>query len=215
MFVCPYIYSDFASVAQNCTRLCPGLDPQTQNPGAESPERAVFWSLGESGTTESKTPYTHSFFCTFAASCQDYLCGIFWGCVASVKLRKSIIILRSHGDKFVMAQSNPHIRKRPKAQETQPLLTLNQVQAFFQSNSHQYGLFLSLVEASEISGNTPGTPRKHVSEGRYDQSVLRGKPLRFLRDQFCLDVLNRPTTARTTTPLRSSTKSASRRKGGA
>jgi hypothetical protein len=86
-----------------------------------------------------------------------------------------------------MTRSTSHNRRSSgRSAEPQPLLTLTQVLAFFQANPHPYGLFISLEQAAEISGNThsgSGTLRKHVSESRYDNSVVRGTPLRFVRDQ--------------------------------
>ena len=110
-------------------------------------------------------------------------------------------------EKSVMPKQRPDNRRsRRRPAEPQPLLTLDQVEAFFQNNPHSYGLFIDVDEAAEISGNTPGTLRKHVSEGRYDRSVIKGRPLRFVRDLFCLDVANsrpRKSSGKTIRPLKS------------
>ena len=48
---------------------------------------------------------------------------------------------------------------------------------------------LTLTEAAELARIARATLKRHVSEGRYHDCVIRGKPLRFWRDRFLQQVM--------------------------
>jgi len=75
-------------------------------------------------------------------------------------------------------------------------LTLTEVREAFEPLSAQYPPILLLKHASDISGFTPGTLRKKVSQGCFRNSVARGKPLRFWRERFVLELMNRPASSK-------------------
>ena len=85
-------------------------------------------------------------------------------------------------------------RRSPAPQQLK--LTLAEVKAAFVSLSDEYPPILSLEKAAELAGYTPGTLKKKVSEGCFRNSASRGKPLRFWRDRFILEVMNKPASAR-------------------
>lgn len=70
-------------------------------------------------------------------------------------------------------------------------LTSGEVQVAFEPLGEKYPPILSLMQASDLSGYTPSTLKKKLSEGCFRDSVSRGKPLRFWRDRFVLEVMNR------------------------
>jgi hypothetical protein len=43
---------------------------------------------------------------------------------------------------------------------------------------------LTLIQASAVAQIRPSTLKRHVSEGKYKNSVKPGKPMRFWRDRF-------------------------------
>jgi predicted TIM-barrel fold metal-dependent hydrolase len=61
---------------------------------------------------------------------------------------------------------------------------LDEVRAAFAAYPDRYMPILTLAEAAELTGLTPATLRRQVSEGRFKGGVRRRKPLRFWRDRF-------------------------------
>ncbi len=57
---------------------------------------------------------------------------------------------------------------------------------------------LTLAEAAALARLAPATLKRHVSEGRYRDCVIRGKPLRFWRDRFVQQVMKGETRSATT-----------------
>lgn len=78
-------------------------------------------------------------------------------------------------------------------------LTAKEVEAAFYPLSDRYGPVIFIDQAAEIAGYTPGTLKKKLSEGCFRDSVSRGKPVRFWRDRFVMEIMNRPESSR---PLR-------------
>jgi hypothetical protein len=68
-------------------------------------------------------------------------------------------------------------------------LTVKNVDIAFGTNNERYPQILSLKEAAEIAKLSPATLKRHVSEGRYANCVSRGKPLRFFRNWFVLELM--------------------------
>jgi hypothetical protein len=83
--------------------------------------------------------------------------------------------------------STPAITPQPSGR-----LTLKEVQSAFAPLADRYGPILYLHQASELSGYSPATLKKKLSEGAFRNSVARGKPLRFWRDRFVLELMNKP-----------------------
>jgi hypothetical protein len=75
-------------------------------------------------------------------------------------------------------------------------LTTKEVQAAFAPLADRYLPILFLEQAAELSGYTPATLKKKVSEGCFRDSVARGKPLRFWRDRFILELMNKPASSK-------------------
>lgn len=72
-------------------------------------------------------------------------------------------------------------------------LTLREVQDAFAPLAEEYGPILFLEQAAKLSGYTRATLKKKLSEGCFRNAVARGKPLRFWRDRFVLELMNKPT----------------------
>ena len=87
-----------------------------------------------------------------------------------------------------MKDVNPSTKRKP--------LTLAEVREAFEPLGVKYPPVLSLAMAAELSGYTPLTLKKKLSEGCFRDCVSRGKPLLFWRDRFVLDLMNRPWSAR-------------------
>lgn len=66
---------------------------------------------------------------------------------------------------------------------------LSDIRKAFEPISKDYPPVLSLDQAAAIAGVADSTLKRHVSEGRYKDSVARGKPLRFWRDKFVQEVM--------------------------
>lgn len=75
-------------------------------------------------------------------------------------------------------------------------VTLNEVREAFEPISVQYLPILFIEQAAQLSGYTPGTLKKKLSEGCFRNSVARGKPLRFWRDRFVLELMNKPASSK-------------------
>jgi len=71
-------------------------------------------------------------------------------------------------------------------------LTLAEVREAFEPIAEKYPPLLGLHLAAELSGYTPLTLKKKLSEGCFRDCVSRGKPLLFWRDRFVADLMNRP-----------------------
>lgn len=52
-------------------------------------------------------------------------------------------------------------------------------------------LILNVAQAAEISHYTVGTLRKLAGQDRFPGSTIKGKPLRFWRDKFVWEVVNK------------------------
>ena len=59
----------------------------------------------------------------------------------------------------------------------------------FEPLAQQYPPILSLGQAAEIAKLAPGTLKRKVSEGAFNKSVKKGKPLRFWRDTFIQELM--------------------------
>ena len=49
---------------------------------------------------------------------------------------------------------------------------------------HRYPPIMTLTEASELLQLKISTLYRHISEGKYNKAVKRGKPVRFWRDRL-------------------------------
>jgi hypothetical protein len=85
---------------------------------------------------------------------------------------------------FVMSACGKEMKRQP--------LTLDEVQQAFSPLQNKYKPILSLEEAAELIGYTPGTLKKKLSEGSFVNSATRGKPVLFWRDRLILEAMNRP-----------------------
>lgn len=210
---CPYFSSDSGGQRNLYALSCPGLVPERPNSRPQSQLWSLWWSTGVGILRRDFA----NVFATLTGAASSIIVAV--RCVGlSSQFGESLLARDVPVEKPGMTKASPNNdRSSGRSAESQPLLTLDQVQAFFQSSACHYGLFLSLDEASQLSGNTPGTLRKHASEGWYDNSVVRGRPLRFVRDQFCVDVANRPRNeaAAIRSIDDSSRKSTSNKKAGA
>ena len=65
-------------------------------------------------------------------------------------------------------------------------LTLEEISAAFGDTCPQ---ILSLKEAAQLAGWTPGTLKRKVSEGKFKSSVSRRRPLMFWRDKFVQEMM--------------------------
>src|SRR5207248_4071628 len=70
-------------------------------------------------------------------------------------------------------------------------LTLAEVRTAYEPLSEKYPPLLGLDRAAELSGYTPLTLKKKLSEGCFRDCVARGKPLLFWRDRLVLELINR------------------------
>ena len=73
-------------------------------------------------------------------------------------------------------------------------LTAAEVREAFEPLGSEYPPILDLQAAAKLSGYTPLTLKKKLSEGCFKDCATRGKPLRFWRDRFVTEVMNRPFT---------------------
>lgn len=78
--------------------------------------------------------------------------------------------------------------KQPKRRP----LTLNEIKDAFAPLQEKYPPILFLEQACELSGYAPGTLKAKLSAGCFRDCVSRGKPLRFWRDRFVLELMNQP-----------------------
>jgi hypothetical protein len=68
-------------------------------------------------------------------------------------------------------------------------LTPLEVSRAFDTPQNTFGPVLSLKEAACLAKIAPGTLKRLVSEGQFEKSVKRGKPLRFWRDRFVVELM--------------------------
>jgi hypothetical protein len=68
-------------------------------------------------------------------------------------------------------------------------LTATDVTRAFELPGNPYAPILNLKEAAELARIAPSTLKRLVSEGKYAESVKRGKPLRFWRDLFVKELM--------------------------
>jgi hypothetical protein len=68
-------------------------------------------------------------------------------------------------------------------------LTPGEIARAFDMPQNPFGPVLSLKEAALLAKIAPSTLKRHVSEGKFANSVKRGKPLRFWRDRFLVEVM--------------------------
>ena len=67
-------------------------------------------------------------------------------------------------------------------------LSLQEVRSGFYGLEHEFPPLMSLETAATLSGLSRETLKKQVSEGLFETSVRRGKPLRFWRDRFVIEL---------------------------
>jgi hypothetical protein len=68
-------------------------------------------------------------------------------------------------------------------------LTGGDLRSAFETPTNPYGPVLSLKEAATLSKLAPSTLKRLVSEGRFENSVKRGRPLLFWRDRFIQELM--------------------------
>ena len=68
-------------------------------------------------------------------------------------------------------------------------LTKGDVDRAFSNQQNPFGPILSLKEAALLAKIAPSTLKRLVSEGQFADSVKRGKPLRFWRDKFVVELM--------------------------
>jgi hypothetical protein len=69
-------------------------------------------------------------------------------------------------------------------------LTQKEVAEAFQT-SERFGPILTLQQAAELGNLAPSTLKRKVSEGHFKGSVSRGKPLRFWRNRYVLQLMSK------------------------
>ncbi len=85
-----------------------------------------------------------------------------------------------HGDREIVIDLDESLLDGP--------LSLKEVRSAFVGLEHEYPPRLTLDAAAELACMSPQTLKKQVSEGLFDRSVKRGKPLLFWRDRFLVDL---------------------------
>jgi hypothetical protein len=85
-------------------------------------------------------------------------------------------------------QPNPSV---PESSRPGSRITMSEVQQALAPHRDQYPPLLTLIEAAALARIQPGTLKRKVSEGAFPVSARRGKPLRFLRDRFVYELMNR------------------------
>ena len=68
-------------------------------------------------------------------------------------------------------------------------LNAGEISRAFDTPHNPFGPVLSLKEAAQQAKIAPSTLKRLVSEGRFADSVKRGKPLRFWRDRFIVELM--------------------------
>lgn len=68
-------------------------------------------------------------------------------------------------------------------------LTAGDVSRAFDFPNNPYEPILDLKTAAKLAKIAPGTLKRLVSEGQFQKSVKRGKPLRFWRDKFVQELM--------------------------
>ena len=76
----------------------------------------------------------------------------------------------------------------PDGSERQRRITVKNVEIAFELLSEQYPPVVTLKEAAEIARLKPSTLKRHVSEGKFKSCTIRGKPLRFWRNKFVVEM---------------------------
>jgi hypothetical protein len=67
-------------------------------------------------------------------------------------------------------------------------VTVKNVEVAFELLAGQFPPVLTLDEAAEIARLQPSTLKRHVSEGQFKTCTIRGKPLRFWRNKFVVEL---------------------------
>ena len=68
-------------------------------------------------------------------------------------------------------------------------LNAGEISRAFDTPQNPFGPVLSLKEAALLAKIAPSTLKRLVSEGQFADSVKRGKPLRFWRDRFIVELM--------------------------
>jgi len=88
----------------------------------------------------------------------------------------------SHPGRGPIMANNPSNKRTP--------LTAAEVQQAFEPLGNEYPPILNLQAAAKLSGYSPLTLKKKLSEGNFADCASRGKPLRFWRDSFVIELMN-------------------------
>ncbi len=72
---------------------------------------------------------------------------------------------------------------------TFPAIARADIRRAYEQLNGQYPPVLNLQQAAAIANLAPGTLKRKVSEGCFKNSVKRGKPLLFWRDQFVQELM--------------------------
>ena len=80
-------------------------------------------------------------------------------------------------------------------------LTAVEVREAFEPLQNEYPPILNLQAAAKLSGYSPLTLRKKLSEGWFGSSAKRGKPVLFWRDRFVIELMDRPMAVRRNSPI--------------
>jgi hypothetical protein len=91
-------------------------------------------------------------------------------------------------DEAAEAMAQFRARRQPP-RELELKLTAGEVARAFAMPGNTYGPILSLKEAAKLAKLAPSTLKRLASEGRFRESVKRGKPLRFWRDKFVQELM--------------------------
>jgi hypothetical protein len=70
-------------------------------------------------------------------------------------------------------------------------ITLKEIQDAYESMSQSCPPILTLTQAADMANLRPSTLKRKVSEGEFKDSACRGKPLRFWRDRFVYELMNK------------------------
>src|SRR3954470_3225521 len=70
-------------------------------------------------------------------------------------------------------------------------ITIKEIQAASQPMSESFPPILTLEQAADVATLRPSTLKRKVSEGEFKDSACRGKPLRFWRDRFVYELMNK------------------------
>lgn len=68
-------------------------------------------------------------------------------------------------------------------------LGAGEISRAFDTPQNPFGPILSLKEAAVLAKLAPSTLKRLISEGKYAGCVKRGRPLRFWRDRFIVELM--------------------------